>query len=74
MEVVAALTPVPLLAHEPDPAEHREVLGDRGPAHGDGGRELVHGLVAAGERGDEGASDGVGDGAERVGDRGCADR
>jgi len=34
VEVVAALTSVPLLAHEPDVAEHRQVLRQhRGPAH-----------------------------------------
>ena len=33
VEVVATLTPVALLAHEPDPAQHREMLRDRRAAH-----------------------------------------
>jgi len=45
VEVVAALTSVPLLAHEPDVAEHRQVL--RQPRAGSPApqRELAHGLV-----------------------------
>ncbi len=74
MQVVATLTTVALLAHESDPAQHREMLRDRGPAHRHDGGELVDGLVAAGEGGDEGATHGVGDGAEGVGDGGSAGR
>ena len=47
MEVVAALTTVPLLAHESDPPEHGEVLRDRGTADGDVGGKLADRLVAA---------------------------
>ena len=74
MEVVAALTTVALLAHQSYPPQHRQMLGDRGPAHRHRRRQLVHGLVAAGELGDERAPHGMGDGAEGVGDRGRAGR
>ena len=54
-----------------------EVGGEWYVAHGEYGQsstidELVDGLVAAGELGDEGAPHGVGDGAEGVGDSRCA--
>jgi hypothetical protein len=73
MEVVAALTSVPLFAHEPDAAEDREVLRDSGATHGHDCGELAHGLVAGGERGDERAAHRVGDGSEGIGDRGRTD-
>src|SRR5215218_852238 len=68
VEVVATFTTVALLAHDPHPSEHGEMLRDGRPADGHRRRQLADRLVAGGELGDERAPHGMGDGAEGVGD------
>ena len=70
VEVVATLTTVALLAHQTHAAQHRDAA-TTGRLNGTTAAELVDGLVAASEGGDERAAYRVAIGAEGVGDGGA---
>jgi hypothetical protein len=63
---VPVFTPEMLLRHEPDAAQHGEVLRHRGTGHGQRGRELPDRSITRGQRGDDLPPDRVCEGSEYV--------